>query len=103
MQPKKAILTSQEINIIECEVTNRLTTNITLWKNANILAESHGTYLQHKCSTSQFGNFTCEADCVSVSTLVQESGINNTAHNLICIFIDLTIQHCTLYFKIFVN
>ena len=75
----KMVLTSLEMNTINCEIINDKPVDLSLWNNNIVLAQTHGTSLQHQ-TTSQFGVFRCQADNVSNSSLVLERGKNMTLY-----------------------
>ena len=64
-----------------------------------VLAQTHGTSLQHQ-TTSQFGVFRCQADNGSNSSLVLERGKNMTLtpHNYLWYDTSSSIYCATLLF-----
>lgn len=100
---EKAVLASNELNVVECTIASGQPENISLWKNGQLLAQTNETYLQYEIMPSQFGTFSCQAGNVSNSSLVLEIGKKNKIIYIISRDFSPLTRQLLFYFQLSFN
>ena len=79
------VLTNQ-LNKIECRVLNSPPTTLLLWHHRELIIETNSTQLEYVVTPYQFGQYTCQTNATSTTSLViREKGKNIKVKTIIII------------------
>jgi len=80
---EKLVVTNQS-NRIQCIIVNGQPASISIRRNNKLFSQTYGIHINSEIPPYQFGNFTCHADEVFKSALVNERGKINFYQLYIC-------------------
>ena len=72
----ESILTELETTTVECTVRGGSgNTDLTLWRNDELLAQVNGDYLLYTTTPRSYGNYTCAVSGTRNSSVLYERGM----------------------------